>query len=69
MRLGGLLERELCADDRPHGAAFPEAEDVLRGALDELGIAADQPAEVEAVDADVAADEPRGFTSCQSPPA
>ena len=34
-------------------------EDVLRAALDQLGIASDEPAQVEAVDPDVAADEPR----------
>ncbi len=40
MRLRCVLERELGADDRPHCAAFPEAQNVLRGARDELGIAA-----------------------------
>jgi hypothetical protein len=69
MGLCGVVQRELCADDWTHSAGFPETEDVLGGALDAVGIATDQTAEVEAVDADVAADEPSGFTSCHIPPA
>src|SRR6476619_1247239 len=57
----GVVQRELCADDRTHGAGFPETEDVLGGTLDAVGIATDEAAEVEAVHSDVAADEPGGI--------
>src|SRR5262245_17918225 len=60
MRLGRILEGEFVPDDRSDSATFPEPEDVLGGAGDERRIAADEPPEVEAVDADVAADEPGG---------
>src|SRR3972149_3256198 len=58
MRLARLVERELCPHDGPYDSAFQEAEDVLPAPLAELRVPADQPAEVEAVHADVAADEP-----------
>ena len=58
MRLARLLERKLVPDHGAHDATFPELQDVARRLLDELRVAADQPAEEEALHADVAADEP-----------
>src|SRR5919106_4018263 len=55
-----LLERKLVTDDRPHDGTFPELQDVARGLLDELRVQAEQPAQVEALHADVPADQPRG---------
>ena len=58
-RLVRLLERELGADDRVERAAPPEREQLVHLLLDELRLEAHQPTEVEALDADVPADEPR----------
>src|SRR5215813_7630582 len=58
VRLGRLLERELCTDDRPDYAALPQLENVAGGALDQVGPPAHQAVEEEAVDADVATHEP-----------
>src|SRR5262245_10787112 len=58
MRLGRLLERKLCTDDRPDRTVLPELEDVSCRTLDEVGTPAHQPVQEEAVYTDVAPDEP-----------
>ena len=55
LRLG---ERVLGSDDGPDRAAPPERDQLTGLLLDELRLEAHQPTEVEALDADVAADEP-----------
>src|SRR5262245_56052668 len=53
-----VLERQLRADDRLEGAGLPLREQLADGGADEPRIEAHQPTEVEAVQADVAPDEP-----------
>src|SRR5215204_2465222 len=53
-----LLERELGTDNRPERPAPPEGQQFVDLEPDEVGAEAHQPPEVEALDADVAADEP-----------
>src|SRR5918995_5380839 len=59
VRLGRLVERELGADDRPDRSSLPEDEQLTHLVAHELGPEAQQPPEVEADHAEVAADEPR----------
>src|SRR5262245_774776 len=54
---GGLGKRELRTHDRLQRALLPERGELARRLGDHFGTAAHQPAQVEALDADVAADE------------
>src|SRR5215204_6996155 len=58
-RLVRLVERILGADDRVQRSAPPEREQLLDLAPDQVAPEPHQPAQVEALDADVAADEAR----------
>ena len=60
MGFGRFLERELGSDDGTHGATFPQAQDVPGRPLHEGRVATEEAAEVEAVNPDVAPDEPGG---------
>src|SRR5579872_5556252 len=57
MAVGGLLERKLRADDRPDGTFGPDSDELVGGPAHHVRPVRHQPAEVEALHADVASDE------------
>src|SRR5438128_6771304 len=59
VRVGGLLERELGADDRMNRTLAPEGHELVDRLAHDVGPMGHQPAEVEPVHGDVAADEQR----------